>query len=305
MSLKKILLLFSLFSYLNSIGQSKVIDSLKKNIHLQKDTTLIKIFNEISWEYKNSSHLDSALLYAKKGLNLSLKIENLKLVSDSFNSIGSVFEAKSNLDSAFFYQKKSLDIKNEIKDSIGIANSHNNLGIIQDERGNYLKALQHYFSALKIYESQNTSFKKIPMVLVNIGIVYKKQKKYTKVLEYYKRALKIYKDNNYKIGEVITTGNIGSVLMKLEKYTSSIEYSKEAKKIYANLGYNRFVPYMDVNMAIANDSLKNHSEARKLFLTSINQFKKDNNIYELSHALIGLANNYFISKKLHFSKDYT
>ena len=230
MSLKKILLSFSLFFCLNSFGQSKVIDSLKKTIPHQKDTSLVKVFNEISWEYKNASILDSALFYAKKGLGLSIKIKNQRLISDSYNSIGSVFEANSNLDSAFFYQKKSLDIKTKIKDSIGIANSHNNLGIIQDERGNYLKALQHYFIALKIYESQKTSFKKIPMVLVNIGIVYKKQKKYNKVLEYYKKALKIYKDNNYKIGEVITTGNIGSVLMKLEKYSSSIEYSKERKK---------------------------------------------------------------------------
>ncbi|MGB0890707.1 MAG: tetratricopeptide repeat-containing sensor histidine kinase [Flavobacteriaceae bacterium] len=251
----------------------------------------------MSWEYKNSSKLDSALFYAKKGLFLSKKIKSQKLISDSYNSIGSVFEAKSDLDSAYFFQKKSLEIKLKINDSIGIANSHNNLGIIQDEKGNYLKSLQHYFTALKIYESQKTSFKKIPMVLVNIGIVYKKQKKYTKVLEYYQKALKIYKDNNYKIGEVITTGNIGSVLMTLKKYSSSIEYSKEARKIYADLGYQRFVPYMDVNMAIANDSLKNHSKARELFLKSIKQFKKDENNYELSHALIGLSNNYLIAKE--------
>ena len=59
---------------------------------------------------------------------------------------------------------------------------------------------------------------------------------------------------------------------------------------------------MDVNMAIANDSLKNHTKARALFLKSIDQFKKDNNIYELSHALIGLANNYFISKRYNLAK---
>ena len=304
MSLKKILISFSfsLFFSFNSLAQSKTLDSLKTIVPFKKDTSLVKIYNEISWEYKNSSILDSALFYAKKGLILSKEIKNQKLISDSYNSIGNVFEAKSNLDSAYFYQKKSLNIKLEIKDSIGIANSHNNLGIIQDEKGNSLKALQHYFTALRIYEAQKTSFKKVPMVLVNIGIVYKKQKKYNKVLEYYKKALKIYKDNNFKIGEVITTGNIGSVLMKLEKYSSSIEYSKEARKIYADLGYHRYVPYMDVNMAIANDSLKNHLKAKELFLKSIKQFKKDQNTYELSHALIGLSNNYLIAKKYSLAK---
>lgn len=305
MKLGKLFFIISFFflAFVNSFGQTKALDSLKKVVKTQKDTILINTLNNISWEFKNSSKLDSALIYAKKALKLSLENNFQKFASNSYNYIGSAFEAKSNLDSAYYYHQKSLEIKKVIKDSIGIADSYNNLGILQDEKGNYLKALQHYFNALTIYESQNTSFTKVPMVLVNIGIVYKKQEKYDKVLEYYKRALKIYKDNNYKIGEVITTGNIGSVLLKLEKYSESINYSTSARKIYSDLGYQRFVPYMDVNMAIAKDSLKEHKAARVLFLKAVNQFDKDNNLYELSHTLIGLANNYFITGKNVLAKD--
>ena len=255
---------------------------------------LIDALDEISWEYKYVN-MDSAFEYSKKALNLSKKINFKKGIANSYNTIGSNFEYISKLDSSLFYYEKSLTIKEEIKDSIGIANSLNNIGIIFDEKGDYKNALETYFKALKIYENNTTSFDKVPMVLVNIGIVYKKQKEFKKVLEYYKKALEIYKKNKYDVGIVITTGNIGGVLLKLKSYEESVNYSSEAKKMYTDLGYKRYIPYMNIQIANAKDSLGYYNESRKLYLESIAIFEKENNIYELADATIGLTNNYLKS----------
>lgn len=241
--------------------------------------------------------MDSAFVYSKKALGLSKKINNQQSIANSYNTLGSNYEYISKLDSALYYYKKSLEYKYGLKDSIGIANSLNNIGIVYDEQGNYEQSLGNYFKALKIYENNKTSFDKIPMVLVNIGIVYKKQKEYQKVLDYYQKALKIYEDNKYDVGIVITTGNIGSTLLKLEKYNESITYSEKAKRMYENLGYKRYVPYMNIQIANAKDSLGEYKLSRKLYLEALSNFEKEQNFYEIADAKIGLSNNFLKSEE--------
>ena len=272
-------------------AQNPRLDSLLLVSKSQKSDALIQTYNEISWEYRNSS-ADSALHYARLAYQISKDGANQLGEAQSLNSIAAAFEATGVLDSAEVYHNRGLNIKLAINDTIGIADTYNNLGIIHDTRGDFSKALQNYFLALGIYEKHATDENKVPMVLVNIGIVYKKQKEYQKVLEYYQKALDIYKRTKNDIGRVITTGNIGSVLLNLEDYERSIEYSEEAMKTYATLGYIRYVPYMQVNIAIARDSLKQYEAARKDYLESISAFERDQNLYELSNAKVALAKNY-------------
>lgn len=286
-------LLFAIASYAQDNSR---LDSLLTATKTDRGRALVHTLNEISWEYKNSN-ADSALVYGEKALKVAESIDDEQAVASAYNSIASSYEALSDYDNALLFHEKSLEIKTQIRDTIGIANTYNNLGIIYDTKGNYSKALENYFDALKIYEEYADEFQKIPMVYVNIGIVYKKQKEYEKVLEYYQKALKIYQENNYAIGAAITTGNVGSVLINLKRYDESMQYSSRAEKLYDSLGYTRYVPYMRVNIAIAKDSLKLFSEASKDYLSSIEAFTKDNNLYELSNAKVNLARNYISSNK--------
>ncbi|MDP3313678.1 sensor histidine kinase [Lutibacter sp.] len=282
--------------YLSSFAQNKVLDSLLKVSKNQKGEIYINTLNEISWEYKNSN-IDSALFYAQKSLIISTKLKNKKAIASSFNSLANCYEAIGKLDSSRTYHQKSLDIQLQIKNMVGAADSYNNLGIVFDLQGDFDLSLKSYFKALKIYENEKVEFDKIPMVLVNIGIVYKKQKQYDKVLDYYRRALKIYEDNKYEFGVVLTKGNIGSVSLYLKDYNNAIKYSKEAQDLYVKLGYERYVPYMLNNIAIAKDSLQLNSEAQDYYKKAINLFEKDQNLYELCYAQIGLANSYKKGKR--------
>uniref|UniRef100_UPI0025F64EA1 tetratricopeptide repeat protein n=1 Tax=Winogradskyella sp. TaxID=1883156 RepID=UPI0025F64EA1 len=291
------------FCFFRLHAQSSLrLDSLLNETKTNTGRELVKTYNEISWEYRNSD-TDSALVYANKSLKVANSINDKQAIATAYNNIASSYEAASKIDSALTYHQKSLDLKLEIKDTLGIANTLNNLGIIYDTKGNYSKALENYFEALKIYEKHSKEFDKVPMVYVNIGIVYKKQKEYQKVIDYYKKALKIYKENSYFIGEAITTGNVGSVFLNLKKYEESISYSLRAEKLYDSLGYSRYKPYMRVNIAIAKDSLKQYEDAKKDYLTSIVAFTKDNNLYELSNAKVSLAHNYIVNKNYSEAKN--
>lgn len=286
--LSTILIVFTLSSFAQSNG--KRLDSLLNVSKTQKDLSLINTLNEISWEFKNSN-MDSAFYYARKALEISQNIQSKKAIAFSYNSLASCFDNIGELDSSLVYHKKSLDIKLEINNNEGVADSYNNIGIVYDLKGDYDASLEYYFKALKIYESEQVPFDKVPMVLSNIGIVYKKQKDYGKALNYYKRALKIYTEKGYDFGIVVTTGNIGSVLLKLQEFDSAIVYSQKAKTMYSNLGYHRYVPYMLQIIAEAKDSLKLHDESQILYKEAIQIFKNDANLYELANSQLGLATN--------------
>ncbi|REE80815.1 tetratricopeptide repeat protein [Lutibacter oceani] len=297
----KLTILFSFIS-LCSIAQSKVLDSLLEVSKNQSGEIFVKTLNEISWEYKNSN-IDSAFSYARKSLIVSKKTDSKKSIASSYNSLANCFEAIGKLDSATVYHQKGLDLKLEIGYKLGAADSYNNLGIVYDLKGDFALSLENYFKALKIYEEEkDVPLESLPMVLGNIGIVYKKQKEYDKVLDYYKRALKIYETNNNNFGIVVIKGNIGSVLINTKDFENSIKYSEEAKKLYVKLGYDRYVPYMLNNIAIAKDSLKLYNESQKDYKEAIRLFKKDQNLYELTFAQIGLARSLIKEKRFSEAK---
>jgi signal transduction histidine kinase len=297
-----IFLIFIIFSSHNYAQNSTRLDSLINRLESATDRERAKLYNEISWEFRNSN-VDSALVYAKKSLSVSRSINDKKSEAAAYNSIANSHEANSEIDSALAYHQKSLKLKVEINDTLGIGDTYNNIGIIYDTKGDYAAALKNYFNALKIYENLSNDFEKVPMVYINIGIVYKKQNEYQKVLNYYSKALEIYKKNNFIIGEVITTGNIGAVLINLQKYHESIEYLKRAKHLYDSLGYKRYLPYMDVNLGIAHDSLRYYQNARNYYIASVDAFKKDNNLFELANAQINFGRHYKTTKNFVQSKN--
>lgn len=290
------LILILLLTTFAQSQNSKRLDSLLLEVDLKQKLPLVNILNEISWEFKNVN-IDSAIYYANKSLKISNKLNDKKAIASSYNSLANCYDALGKLDSAQVYHNKSLDLKLQVGHLVGAADSYNNLGIVYDLKGDYALSLENYFKALKIYENEDVSFDKVPMVLGNIGIVYKKQKEYDKVLSYYTKALNIYEENNYDFGSVITKGNIGSVLINLKKFKESIKYSEEAKDLYAKLGYQRYVPYMITNIAIAKDSLKLYKEAQNDYKEAIKRYTKDQNLYELSYAQLGLAQSYIQQRR--------
>ncbi|UTW65822.1 tetratricopeptide repeat protein [bacterium SCSIO 12643] len=289
------------FIILDGSSQINRLDSLIDQSSSQNGFDLVHTYNEISWEYK-SIDLDSSLLFAQKAVQLAQDIDNSKALASAYNTLANSYEASSLYDSSLVYYFKSLELKQADGDTLGIGNTYNNLGIIYDFMGDNEASLHYYFKALEIYEVYTDEFQKVPMVYVNIGIIYKKLKQYDQVLNYYNKAISIYKANDYAVGEVITTGNMSSIYLLTGDYDSTIYYAGKAARLYAELGYNRYVPYMESNIAIAYDSLKKYSEARKLHLKVIQDFKLDQNWYELANSQIILGNHYLVQNNAYNAK---
>jgi signal transduction histidine kinase len=100
--------------------------------------------------------------------------------------------------------------------------------------GNYDKALENYFAALKIQEElHEKTHKKIDLYSMaasydGIGGVLSAEKNYKKALEYYKKLLDAVEALDRKDKVIIALNNLGNVYMHLEKNDSSLFFHNKA-----------------------------------------------------------------------------
>ena len=282
-----ILILFGISFSLSAQSKQKT-DSLISVLNKTRDSDQkTGILIQLSIEYETTD-LQKSFDFAKKALQEAEKKKTSNLLSEAYNNIANVYEYRSITDSSLIFHKKALELRLKNKDFTKIGDSHNNIGIAYDKQGDFPKALENYFKALRNFESEEDPEKQA-MVLSNVGIVYKAQGEYGKALEYYKKANRIYKALESDFGVAVSEGNIGGVLLMLKRYDESIEYSERSKKLYEKIGYERYAVYPLVNIATANDSLKNYVSAEQIYLQAIALHKKHQDAYETAHTLKSYA----------------
>ncbi len=275
------------YGFMSLAAQPQVVDSLRQILSKADDSVSVVVYNELSWQYKNSK-VDSALFFAEKALTKATQLNNLQLEAASYNSLGDTYRAMGRYDTALVMLRQSVKIYVAEGDSSELARVYNNMGIIFDEKAAYEQALNHYFLGLQVAEAAGQIGLQAN-ILGNIGIVYKKQNEPNKVLEYYSRALEVYKQLDHKFGATVTYGNIGSVLLQLGKYEESIRQSEQAIAGYQELGYLRYVPYSLGNIGIAYDSLGDWNKAREYYTQAYEQHTSFDNRYEIAYNAKNLA----------------
>ncbi len=151
-------------------------------------------------------------------------------------------------DSAMTFGNYSLELAKKLDFKPGISISYNNTGLIYYSQGNYSKALDYFFSALKIDEELLAKAKsnndkelinkykyEIARRFGNIGLVYDSQDSFDKALSYYLKALALFEEmgNKYKVCAAL--GNIGNVYKDKGHAASALDCYSRAIKIAADL----------------------------------------------------------------------
>ncbi len=225
------------FIICNSFAQQSEIDSLLSLIKKDKeDTNKINHLNKLSREYLKIGSYDSAAAFADQALRqaelaspaaasgvIPEQVRNslLKGKANAYNNLGNVDREQGNYPKALDYFFKALKIDEELHNKEGMAKRLGNIGNVYKDQGDPAKALDYDFRALKMAEEVGDK-NGIAADLGNIGIVYFNQGDYSKALDYYFKALKIKEEIGNKYGIANTLGNIGSA------------YSDQADKLTAN-----------------------------------------------------------------------
>jgi serine phosphatase RsbU (regulator of sigma subunit) len=246
-------------------AQNKNLDSLlivfKKDKSIPqnpsaKDTNKVILLNTLAWEYR-SENIDSAILFSKQALHLSEKIiigENTDGwqigIGQANQELGTFYLRNSDYSLALEYYYKALNVweaeekkanenpsTKESKTLILTRKSSviGNIGIVYEDQGEYPKALDYYFKALKMDEALGNKAG-VSRHLGNIGIVYDYQGEHKKAIDYYSKALILDEELGDKKGAAADLGNIGNLYKDLGNYQMALDCDFKALKIDEELG---------------------------------------------------------------------
>jgi tetratricopeptide (TPR) repeat protein len=159
--------------------------------------------------------LDKAMEYHKKALTIFEELNSRDQMSLCYGLIGSVFDKKDDLDKAMEYYEKALTNRIGALDWI-----YTEMGSVFDKKGDLDKAIEYYEKAI---DSTGDKFS-IAQSYYNIGTVHDKKGDLDKAMEYHKKALTIFEELDNKVWIARTYGNIGIVL----KHIGNLKEAQES-----------------------------------------------------------------------------
>jgi len=215
-----------------AFGQSPKIDSLRTALRSAQDTNKVRVLNELSRQLFLVGNYDSALTCANQALELvSAKfqaqpdelireLKNLRpkegtaglfsMLSRAYNNVGNVYNRQGNYPRALENFYAALKTAEAIGDKKSIANSYNNIGLIKTGQNNNAEALENHLAALKLRQEIGDK-QGIAASYNNIGNVHSRRKNFAEALKSHEAALKIREEIADKRGIANSYGNIGKV----------------------------------------------------------------------------------------------
>src|SRR5882724_11720430 len=200
------LILLSITVSAQKKGQA-LIDSVLEGLPAMKeDTNQLKSLGKIAETYWIMDP-SKGIVYAKKALTLSEKLNYKKGVARFNNLIGLLVGDTGNNTQARIYFEQSYKINEELGNSFSMISNLNNIGRSYQRESKYSNALDYYFKALAIAERTKND-EQISLVGTNLNVSYDAQNNYTKSLEYALMALKYGRLSH-------TPNNIGKALFQI------------------------------------------------------------------------------------------
>ncbi len=226
--------------YSQKQGQQKI-DSLLLLINSDKeDTTKVNHLNQVAYLYRNNKP-DSTIAISKQSIAIcekTIQTSPLKLwfgYSDAVGNLGIGYRLKGDYPKAKEYYFKALKMDEELGNKFGIGKRLVGIANLYLNLANYPKALEYGFKALKANEEINNK-RAIALSVSTIGQVYSKQQDYKLALQYSFNTLKTFEEINDKNNTQATYLEIGAIYQKLKNYSKALEYLFIALKMSEDFG---------------------------------------------------------------------
>ncbi|MEQ9286161.1 MAG: tetratricopeptide repeat protein [Cyclobacteriaceae bacterium] len=237
--MKRLLSLFWIILFLGlahvslraSTPQDKI-DSLQSALHSHQNEELADLYNQISWEYRNTN-TDSAVHYANLANQLSKSIGYTNGNIQSLNYLGIGYRNKSNYSKAFEYFVEALKASEESGNLEQEGYSLINIGNIYIYQTNYVGAIEYFENALKPARKLNNKGM-MAYCYLNLGRTYSRIEQYDKAEDYYLKTRDIRQELNDTNGIITSNADIaelyrlrGNLDKALEFFTLSLNDTRK------------------------------------------------------------------------------
>jgi two-component system, NarL family, sensor kinase len=275
-------------SYLHA--QNKIIDSLLRVSSSQKDTHLIKTYNELTWQYRLVDP-GKAIFYGNKAIQLSTTQKFDKGLAQAFNDLGIIYYDRQNFDSALILYNQSFVIRKAHSDMTGMAALYNKIGIAYQKQGEFQAALNNQLNALEIYEQLNNNTG-ISYSLNNIGILCQNLGRYDDAVRYHEQSIKVKEKINDRYGLSGSYVNLANVYLLQEEFSKAQNYYEKAVSITRSIEDKEYLSNALNNLSRFYIRTKKYREAEPYAKESFLLREKLGDIKGMVSCLINLGDIY-------------
>lgn len=280
------------------LGQNK--DSLKAEIKNAKHDTLrckflsalIEIeYDEKIWPLYNEELYELAKKNAEAETNSKVKNIYLIYFASATNNKGYLAQEHGDISKALEYYYSSLKLQEQIGSKRELATTINNIAYIYMQQGGLDRSLEFVNKALEIQKEIKDS-NGIANSYNNLGNLYKNKNDIGRSLDFFERSMELQKKLNNINGIAVCLSNIGDIYVKKGERAKGIEYYLQAIKINEQLKDNDALSYNLNCLANVMFNMGKSEEALKYAIKSYSIAKEVNYIENIRNASLILYKIY-------------
>lgn len=284
-------------SCLCCFSQSKHInpaDSFLKGLLLQ-DESKSDFFNELSKRFRNNGFRDSSIVYAKKALLLSEKINYNNGLIEAHLNLGNTYRELNQQNLALAHLENVLKFSERSGNINKIGDGYDNIGHIYNEMNNDSMALRYHVKALKVRRNSNDDLG-VGNSNENIALIYSDNAEYQTALKYFSAALKHFKiaGDTFKI--TLTTANIGYCSFFTGNAYKALLNFEKALTQYKKLGNQEGIEWMEDMIAYVYSDLGYYDRALKYYFKRLKKLDENDHDKEVRTSLLGKIGRVYMQK---------
>ena len=200
------------------------------------DTARIQALLRKSESLQNTNP-DSAIIVARKAIELSDDVSFEIGKAKGFNIIGGVYYYQSEFEKANENFNLALKVFEKEGDTIGISQQQNNLGSVYADLGDAPKALDYYIKSLRNAQAVNDA-KRMGTAHMNLGTIYQDEEAtWPQAIENYEQAIEMFRKIDYPDGLAGTQLNFGDWYVKKGDPEKALSYLEEAFLGFQQIGF--------------------------------------------------------------------
>lgn len=271
------------------------------------DTTknpLFSQYKEISQQFYQKGKYDSAIIFIKKGIELSIREKNTGKETDFLGYLSSCMRQKGYNDSALIIAFKAFTIDKIGGDEKKIASDLYRIGKYYGALSDLTKGYDYTLKAFNLYEKNKDMLGQLNC-LGEMAYVYATLKKHEVSIEYNLKAINLAQEaKEMYLPQIRGYANIAASYSELKQFNKALEYNNKALALSRKAGQTD-TSVIYINMGVTYNALHQPIHAIDYFkqaLESIRQCKKfETNINESqATASYGLGHSYYLMN--YFSK---
>ena len=261
------LFLFSL-AVNSQIGLSKA-ELLSALETTKTDTSLIDIYNELSWPIYSYDNPDSAVYYSNLALQLAEKVNDTKRLSIAHRRVGIAYINNGEFKKSIVHQEESYRLSESINFHEGKLKALNNLGVIYLNNDLLDKALSYFLKSLKLAEDAN-DFSVISNMYNNCGLIYIKTQDYKRAEVFFRKAIQ-YASFNKNAGVLLEYHcNLSAAFRNMKKSDSAKFHMEKAVALLGDDASDKAKYACFTAKALYYSLVGQHQSALESFLDCIN-----------------------------------